>query len=117
MLKMMCYATRYDALMDAWSTPIYAMSVTNADGITRTVNITTTVVPLKEGDKNVFGGKTGTLNRYGYNVGEIAIMPDGRKVAMVTLGASSDKDRAADIREVMRSLELSFNWLSRPNNS
>lgn len=115
-VKLTCYASRYKDLMKAWSEPTYAMSITNS-GVTRTVNIATTVVPLSSGDEYVYGGKTGTLNRYGYNVAEVAVLPDGRKVALVTLGASSDADRTADIRTVMNATATKFDWSSRPRKT
>lgn len=115
MLKMMCYATKYPDLMSAWSEPFYNMPVLNASNVERIIKIFTTVIPLKEGDIHVFGGKTGTLNRYGYNVGEIGVMPDGRMIALVTMGAKSDYDRTVDIRQVMAVNAQQFDWVSPPN--
>lgn len=108
-VKMTGYASIYPALMEAWSVPTYDMPVTNSSNVQRTVKITTTVVPLLEGDYGVFGGKTGTLNRYGYNVCEIITLSDGKKIAIATLGASNDADRTADIRNVHTKVREFYN--------
>lgn len=101
MLKMFCYATRYNVLMEVWSKPKYTMSIITTQGTIRSVELTSSVVPLREGDQDILGGKTGTLKRYGYNLGEIAVLPDGRYVAIVCLGATSDADRTSDIRSIV----------------
>lgn len=100
-LKMFAAATQYPEIMQAWSQPQHILHIYRDQMLIKR-KIETTVIPVLKNDAYVIGGKTGTLTRYGYSVGILLHLPNGKRVVAATMGAASDEDRTQDIRKLIK---------------
>ena len=97
LLRMFAATIRYPDLLSAWSQPLHVMRIVRDHKIVK-LRIKSTVIPMVELDPYVIGGKTGTLTRYGYNLGQIIELVNGQRIAVAVLGAKNDTDRTYDMR-------------------
>ncbi|WP_447530118.1 D-alanyl-D-alanine carboxypeptidase family protein [Vreelandella sp. TE19] len=97
-----------DVLVTIWNKARYTLHVGGPDA--RVEPITTSVVAIREKDRAVTGGKTGTLTGWGFNLLLEHAAPGGHRVITVVLKSTSDSRRYSDATTILNSVSRAFTW-------
>lgn len=96
------------AILDIWSKSHAVVTITGANA--RPHRVTSRLIPIREKEDGINGGKTGTLYPSIYHLAVCASMPNGNNVIAIVLGAGEAELRDIEMRIMLMRLRQSYAW-------